>query len=221
VVVTPKGTDKQPGFIWAAEPVITSFTPTAQKMNGMVTITGQNFVGVKSVRFGGVFSYNFYTTSPTTLVAYVGSGASGDIEISTVSGTVMASGFVYTSPSIQAISPTTAAAGQTVTITGSNFVDVQSVKFGGVNAASFTVESPTKITAVIPAGGSGQVTVGTANGIVGGPNFTLLLPPTIYAISPDKGGEWHYCYYQRKLPGQHNRSKGRRRGSNHYQQTGK
>jgi len=57
------------------------------------------------------------------------------------------------------------AGGTHVTITGTNFSEVSAVRFGSSNAASFKVESDTKITAVAPAGtGAVHVTVTTAKG---------------------------------------------------------
>jgi hypothetical protein len=50
--------------------------------------------------------------------------------------------------------------GNTVTITGTNFVDVSAVYFGCTPSPSFTVNSPTTITAVVPEGkGTVDVTV--------------------------------------------------------------
>jgi hypothetical protein len=43
-----------------------------------------------------------------------------------------------------------AAGGTTVTITGRNFTGATAVRFGATNAASFTVDSDTQITAVSP-----------------------------------------------------------------------
>ena len=46
----------------------------------------------------------------------------------------------------------TASGGNSVTITGTDFVDVTSVLFGSTPATSFTVESPTTIIAIVPPG---------------------------------------------------------------------
>ncbi len=56
--------------------------------------------------------------------------------------------------------------GTTVTIDGTGFQCVKGVKFGSINAQSFTVNSATRITAVSPAASAGtvDVTVITANG---------------------------------------------------------
>lgn len=69
-----------------------------------------------------------------------------------------------TVPAITSISPASGpvTGGTTVTITGSGFLGLSgasAVKFGGVNARSYTVNSPTKITAVAPAHATGKVNV--------------------------------------------------------------
>ncbi|AYL95430.1 IPT/TIG domain-containing protein [Mucilaginibacter celer] len=188
VVTTPKGTDSAPGFTWVQKPTISSFTPSSQKNGGTVTITGENFIGVTSVKFGGQPARYFYALSATSITANVGNGASGDVSVTTVGGTATMSGFSYTSPVITAISPVLAAAGQTVTITGTNLDVVQSVRFGSANAASFSIISPTKILAVVATGETGDVTVGSPLGDASIGGFTYLPPPFIYSFSPTEGG---------------------------------
>jgi subtilase family serine protease len=75
-------------------------------------------------------------------------------------------------PHASALSPGkgTHKGGTTVTITGANFVNVGSVKFGGKAGSHLKVISATKLTVVTPAG-SGTVTV-TVNA-AGGPSNTL------------------------------------------------
>jgi large repetitive protein len=62
-------------------------------------------------------------------------------------------------PSVTHISPPSgAAAGETtVTITGTGFSGVTAVTFGSAEAAAFTVNRPTLITATSPAGSVGLV----------------------------------------------------------------
>ncbi len=73
-------------------------------------------------------------------------------------------------PTVTAISPTSgpAAGATTVVITGTNFSltsGAGGVKFGATNATSYTVNSPTQITATSPAGtGTVDVTVTSSNG---------------------------------------------------------
>ncbi|MGH2594670.1 MAG: IPT/TIG domain-containing protein [Actinomycetota bacterium] len=61
---------------------------------------------------------------------------------------------------VTSFSPTTGRVGDAVTITGTGFIDATAVKFGGTPAATFTVDSPTQISAKVPAGaGTGSIAV--------------------------------------------------------------
>ena len=64
---------------------------------------------------------------------------------------------------ITAFTPTTAATGVTVTITGTNFTGATAVSFGGTAAASFIIVNSTTITAVVAGGSTGSVSVTTAS----------------------------------------------------------
>lgn len=71
-------------------------------------------------------------------------------------------------PTISAATPSAAAAGATVTITGTGFTSVtgaSSVKFGATNATSYTVVSDTSITAVMPAGSAGSAAIVVTNAV--------------------------------------------------------
>jgi hypothetical protein len=74
-----------------------------------------------------------------------------------------------TTPVVSAATPPSAAAGTTVTITGTGFTAATGVKFAAVSAPAFTVVSDTSVTAVVPPGtaGSAPITVitpvGTSN----------------------------------------------------------
>jgi hypothetical protein len=90
---------------------------------------------------------------------------------------------------ITSISPTSAAKGQTVTITGEHFTGITGVTFGMVPAASYTVVSDTQITAVVAAGATGSIVVQlpAGNGSITG--FTYLPPPKITSLSAVAGNE--------------------------------
>lgn len=90
-----------------------------------------------------------------------------------------------TAPMISTASPASGSAGTTVWLTGSGFTGVSAVRFGSVPATSFTVVSPTVISATAPAGsGTVQITVtgpgGTSNALaftyVGVPHLTSAVP---------------------------------------------
>jgi IPT/TIG domain/PASTA domain len=92
---------------------------------------------------------------------------------------------VLAPPSVIAISPTTGttASGSSVTISGSNFSEVQKVDFGGMAATSYTINSEGSITATSPpasAPGTVDVTVTTAAGTSptgSSDSFTYTAPP--------------------------------------------
>jgi hypothetical protein len=72
--------------------------------------------------------------------------------------TTLINGFTYVAaPTITSINPTSGpvAGGTIVAITGTNFIGVLGVRFGTTNAASYTVNSATSITATSPAGSAG------------------------------------------------------------------
>ena len=67
-------------------------------------------------------------------------------------------------PAIRYFSATWGKDGDTVLITGTSFAEVTGVAFGETQALSFTVDSPTRITAVAPHGAGGRITVTTPRG---------------------------------------------------------
>jgi hypothetical protein len=99
-------------------------------------------------------------------------------------------------PSVSGVSPNSGpeTGGTSVTITGAELGEASKVKFGSVEAASFTVESPTSITAVSPPGtGTVDVTVTTPEGTSSSgsrDHFTYEAPqPAIAKVSPATGPE--------------------------------
>jgi hypothetical protein len=192
VVTNASGTGTLAGFTFInSTPTITSFTPNTGKTGQVVTITGTNFTGATSVSFGGTAASSFSVVSATSITATVGSGTSGNVSVTTASGTGTLAGFTYLPPpAISSFSPTSASTGQTVTITGTNFTGATSVSFGGIAASSFTVVSGTSITAVVGSGATGSVLVTTANGTGTRAGFTYLTvnpAPTITSFTPNTG----------------------------------
>jgi polyisoprenoid-binding protein YceI len=83
-------------------------------------------------------------------------------------------GFSESVPAISSFTPTSSAAGSTVTITGTNLTGATEVSFGGTPAASFIVVNSTTITAVVGTGASGSVSVTTSFGIATKTGFTFI-----------------------------------------------
>ncbi len=78
--------------------VVSAFTPTTGATGTQVTITGQNFTGATSVRFGGTPAGSFTIVSSTQINAVVNAGATGSVTVATPLGTGSKSGFTYLPP---------------------------------------------------------------------------------------------------------------------------
>lgn len=92
-------------------------------------------------------------------------------------------------PTITSFAPTSASAGQTVLITGTNFESILSVTFGGVQASSFTVMSGTQIAAVVGTGSSGSVGV-TKTGFTQVTKTGFTWTGSVMGIVTDFQGFW-------------------------------
>ncbi len=186
-VVSGTGSGSLSGFTIILPPTISSFAPVSAATGAPVVITGTNLTAATQVQFGGVNAASYTVDSPTQITATVsGGGASGSVSVTTIAGTANQAGFTFIPPpSITSFSPMTAAAGTTVFIYGTNFSGTTQVRFGGVNAATYIIFSPTEIRAVVSAGGaSGAVNVVTPGGSASLAGFTFLPPPTITSFTP-------------------------------------
>ena len=78
-------------------------------------------------------------------------------------------------PTISSFSPTSGPVGTVVVITGQSLTGATKVKFNGVAATSFTVNSNTQVTATVPTGATtGKIKVTTAGGTAtSSTNFTV------------------------------------------------
>jgi hypothetical protein len=160
-----------------APPTVTGVSPSSGSAAGgdTVTITGTGLTTAYEVSFGGV-SASFTINSDGSITATApAASADGTVDVTVANfGGTSATGtvdeFTYgdATPTVTGVSPNTgtAAGGDTVTITGSGFTTATAVYFGGVAAASFTVNSDGSITAVTPAGTAEtvDVTVSAAGG---------------------------------------------------------
>jgi len=130
-----------------------------------VQILGQGFTGTSSVKFGSA-SASFTVVSDSYLTAVVPSGGSaGFVTVTTPSGALTSSQKFNVVPVISGIAPASGPVGLEMTITGTGFTGASAVKFGGVKATGFTVNSGATITATVPGGAlTGKVSVTTAGG---------------------------------------------------------
>ena len=151
-------------------PTVTSSAPASGPYGTSVQITGTGFTGATAVTFNGV-SATYHVDSDTQVTAVVPVGAgTGPIAVTTTGGTGTSStSFNVTAPSkptITSFTPTSGPVGTSVTITGTGFFGATAVTIDGVSA-TFTVNSPTQITATVPSGAKNGPIAVTAPGGTG------------------------------------------------------
>jgi len=145
-------------------PSIEGFSPASGSPGTSVVITGMDLSNVTAVQFNGV-SALFTINSASQITVTVPANASTGVITLTTSGNQTASttgSFTVITPATLQITgflPTSGTTGTLVTVTGSNFLNVSAVNFGGVNAA-FSETSSTQLSATVPASAvTGPITV--------------------------------------------------------------
>ncbi|MBJ7253735.1 MAG: IPT/TIG domain-containing protein, partial [Sphingomonadaceae bacterium] len=198
VVTSPVGSATSAnGFTYAGEPTISQVSPNAGQSGTSVVITGTNFTGTPTVRFGTANATSVTVNSTTQITAIAPSNATGvfNVSVITSAGTATrANAFTYSQPpTIVSVSPNSGApaGGTSVTINGSNLTGATAVNFGTVPATSFTVTNSNAITAITPPGVAGfvNVSVTTPAGTATQPsafNYAST-EPKINGVSPGSG----------------------------------
>jgi FG-GAP-like repeat/IPT/TIG domain/Secretion system C-terminal sorting domain len=202
-VITPYGADSLSGFSFSKAPGIGSFSPQTVYRGEQDTIRGVNFTGATTVYLGPILAASYTVISDSVIIAVVGgngapSTSSGNVVVMTPEGVGFLGGLIYISPPVPPIiaqyTPTTAAAGTTVIITGLNLTGLTGVYFGGVPANSYSLVSNAQINAVVGPGASGYVKVTTTGGSDSLPGFIFIgasqpQPPIITSFTPDSAAE--------------------------------
>ncbi|HEX8529608.1 MAG TPA: IPT/TIG domain-containing protein, partial [Cytophagales bacterium] len=142
-VLAPSGQDlTRTDFVAVPTPAVASFAPAEGPAETVVLVRGNNFNLATGVRFNGVPAA-FTVLNPTTLTATVpGGSVTGKITVTADAGTgTSATDFKGIGlPVIAAVSPAAVNPGQGITISGSNFATVTSVKVNGVPATIATLQ---------------------------------------------------------------------------------
>lgn len=190
------------GYTYQDTATVTLVNPASGSTAGgqAVTIYGTNFLGASLVTFGGTAAVPFTVVDSKTITATTPAHSAGPVtvEVTTASGLSTGGANKYTysaAPTVTLVSPNNGplVGGQSVTITGTNFViNSTSVTIGGQPATNVVVNPGlTTLTATTPAHVAGQVDVvvttpsgsgGTGNGL-----YTYGTVPIVTAISPAVG----------------------------------
>ena len=163
----------QNGFSFVPPPSVTQVSPSSGLATGgtSVTITGANFQGGATVTFGGTAATGITFVNATTLTAATPAHAPGVVNVIVTNpdgqAATLAGGFTYngTVPTVTSANPNNgpSTGGQSVTLTGTNFVSGAGVTFGGTAATGVNVTNSTTLTAATPAHAAGAVNVTITN----------------------------------------------------------
>jgi IPT/TIG domain len=138
---------------------VSAVTPNTGSPGTPVTITGSGFVGTASVTIGGVAATEVRVVNSSTITAVVsGSAAAGTAPIAVAFGATSAptppsytvTARLVNTPYISNVTPPGKKAGETINISGFNFVAGTTVTLGGV-AATVSNITATQVDIVIPA----------------------------------------------------------------------
>jgi YD repeat-containing protein len=158
-------------------------------VGSQVTITGTGFSSVATqdvVTFGGVAAQVAYASGNRLVVTVPAGATTGDIEITTPSGSVSTTTPFQIQPvAITGFSPTTTTIGSTITLTGSGFDATVANDQVAVNTTSATptTASATQLQFAVPTGAtSGHITVTTSHGVATSVGM-LLIPAPGYVSS--------------------------------------
>ena len=187
-------------------PTIQSISPESGPTGGgTVVLHGTGFVGLTepgAVRLAGVDALSYTVDSDTQITAILPAHPFGlvDVEVRTLGGSAHYTAdiqYLCVRPFVSSVTPWQGPSrgGNTVVIKGTGFSPLSgpaAVRFGGMNAASYVVDSDTQITAIAPAHepGEGSVQIFDAadqSFIHNGSRYVFIAAPVITYISPNSG----------------------------------
>jgi hypothetical protein len=176
-------------------PVITSVSPTSGRAGDSITITGYNFDNYQGtggqVWLGSKNAATITSWSNNVIVATVASGSTTGSAFVKQNG-VWSSGVSFTvlTPVISSVSPTTARAGDQITINGSNFGTsgtAAQVWLGNKAAGSIVSWSDTQVVATVANGASTGTVQIQAGGVWYNYGTFTVITPSISSLSPTSG----------------------------------
>lgn len=144
------------------------------KVGTHVGILGQGFTTATGVNFG-TGPGTFTVLSDNYIIAAPAAGATtGPVTVLEPSGNLVTPQTFKVVPTISSISPTSGPVGTSVVLTGMSLSQATAVTFGSVKA-TFTMNSDTQVTAVVPAGAvTGKPKITTKGGAATSPmTFTV------------------------------------------------
>jgi hypothetical protein len=191
-VVTAAGQSVSPAdFLVIRAPTVSALSPAAAAVGGTVIVGGTNLASATAVTFNGVPVDRRVVLSNSALRVTVPLGATtGQVGVTNAAGSATSSAAApfRVLPAIMDVSPASGLIGDTVTITGTTFTGLVSVRFGAA-AAGVVSDSDSEVVVTVPAAGTtGPVTLTTAAGTATSPTaFEVIRPPSGFTFTPGTG----------------------------------
>ena len=144
---------------------------------------GSNDAHLYAINPNGTRLWAYATGAP--ILSSPALGANGAIYVGSEDNNLYAiGGPPRFAPTVTSFSPSSGGNGTTVTITGTSLTGATAVAFGGIPAATFTINSDAQITAGVGSGATGNITVTTPGGTAtSGGVFTCVMPLTGITLS--------------------------------------
>jgi hypothetical protein len=187
-VVATASAGRSNGLLFSSAPTLTALSPAFGSAGTPVTVTGAGLAGITQVTFNG-------TVAPGFVVNAAGMQLTVTAPAGVTTGPVVATnaygsgnGLVFTlPPTISSLSPASSPVGSSVVVTGTDLTGATRVAVGNL-VSSFTVNSPTQLTFVVPAGAiSGPVRVTTPAGTAISATSLVVPAPVLTTLSPSAG----------------------------------
>ena len=170
-------------IVVAVPPTVISVSNTTPTAGTQVFIGGSGFAPGMTVTIGGVpVPFVQVNSASEAIITMPASATNGTLSVVTPYGIGTFSSTIAVAPGVVVpasidFTPVTGGAGTTVSIVGQGFVGVRDVSFGGVPVQRFTVESSTRIVAVISTGATGTARVVTTTGSAQSQRIFVFITP--------------------------------------------
>lgn len=181
-ITSPSGAGTSSATFYAP-PRLTSFSVPSGVAGTVLTVAGTNFTAATSLTFASTnaarIAAPFTLNSASQLTVTVPTNAvTGPLVLTTPGGVIYSASAFAVRPRLDNFAPTLGPAGTAVVLQGQNFSSATTVRFNGT-AAAFTINSPTQITATVPAGATtGTLQVASADGTMTSTATFLVTRPT-------------------------------------------
>ncbi|HEV2722686.1 MAG TPA: IPT/TIG domain-containing protein, partial [Thermoanaerobaculia bacterium] len=162
-----------------------------------IRIFGSGFVpGPMQIMLGDAAATDVTFITSTEIIATTPAHALGPVDVAMTTplgSATLANGFTYAAPpTIAAVNPTKGrtAGGQTITVSGTNFLPDTAVTLGGLAAQSVLVINSSTLTFTTPAASAGiadLIVTTSAGSATRSAAFTYFAPPAIASFSPAQG----------------------------------